>query len=174
MESIYLGAGCFWCIESIFLNVKGVQKVESGYMGGHIKNPCYREVCEGTTGHAEVVLVEYDPQIISLDILLQIFWSTHDPTTLNRQGADRGTQYRSAIYYTIPEHLQVILESKDRVGTSIWSDPIVTEIAEASTFYKAEDYHQNYFDLNQNQSYCTIVINPKVQKFKKSFSTYLK
>ncbi|MBK9257817.1 MAG: peptide-methionine (S)-S-oxide reductase MsrA [Saprospiraceae bacterium] len=174
MEKVYLGAGCFWCVEAIFQNLNGVESVKSGYMGGHIKNPAYREVCEGTTGHAEVIEVEYDPNIIHFEQLLDVFWATHDPTTLNRQGADKGTQYRSAIFYTSDFQKDLAEISKKNVATTLWDDPIVTEISPASVFYEAEPYHQNYFNQNSSQSYCSIVIHPKLSKFKTKFVHLLK
>lgn len=174
METVYLGAGCFWCVEAVFQKLKGVVSVASGYMGGHIKNPAYREVCNGTTGHAEVIEVVYDPSVISFDTLLEVFWTTHDPTTLNRQGADRGTQYRSAIFYTTDNQKDISMDSKTNVASTLWNDPIVTEIVPADVFYKAEDYHQNYFETNPEQSYCAIVIPPKINKLKQKFSQLIK
>jgi len=173
METVYLGAGCFWCVEAVFQKLKGVDTVVSGYMGGHIKNPAYREVCAGTTGHAEVIKVEFDPSVLSFEKLLEVFWTTHDPTTLNRQGGDRGTQYRSAIFYTSEEQRLKAEWSKGNVATQIWNDPIVTEITGESPFYTAEDYHQNYYISNPNQSYCSIVIPPKIQKLKQKFGEYV-
>jgi len=174
MERVYLGAGCFWCVEAVFQKLRGVSSVVSGYMGGHVKNPAYREVCNGTTGHAEVIEVVYDPSLITFDTLLEVFWTTHDPTTLNRQGADRGTQYRSAIFYTTDSQRDIAVDSKGNVATTIWNDPIVTEIVPADAFYKAEDYHQNYFETNPAQSYCAIVIPPKINKLKQKFSQLIK
>jgi len=174
METIYLGAGCFWCVEAVFDSLKGVQQVTSGYMGGHIKNPCYREVCNGTTGHAEVIKVEYDPTVLALDVLLDVFWTTHNPTTLNRQGADVGTQYRSAIFYTSEDQEKIARTSKEEIATTYWDDAIVTEITPADVFYPAEDYHQDYYALNPNQTYCSIVIPPKINKLKQKFSHLLK
>ncbi|HMR87929.1 MAG TPA: peptide-methionine (S)-S-oxide reductase MsrA [Saprospiraceae bacterium] len=174
METVYLGAGCFWCVEAVFQKLKGVASVASGYMGGHIKNPAYREVCNGTTGHAEVIEVVYNPSVISFDTLLEVFWTTHDPTTLNRQGADRGTQYRSAIFYTTDNQKDIAIDSKTNVASTLWNDPIVTEIVPSDVFYKAEDYHQNYFETNQEQSYCAIVIPPKINKLKQKFSQLIK
>lgn len=174
MESIYFGAGCFWCVEAVFERLNGVTDVVSGYMGGHIKNPAYREVCNGTTGHAEVVRVDFLPEIISIDDLLKVFWTTHDPTTLNRQGADRGTQYRSAIFYTTEAQKEKAIASRDHYAATIWDDPIVTEIAPAETFYLAEGYHQDYYRQNPDQAYCSIVIPPKIAKLRSSFSHLLK
>ena len=175
MEKATFGSGCFWCTEAIFLNVEGVEKVESGYTGGKVKNPTYREVCSGLTGHAEVVQLTFDPNVVSYDELLEIFWKTHDPTTLNQQGADVGTQYRSAIFYhdenqkTKAEFYKKRLEEE-----KAFDKPIVTEITPAVAFYKAEDYHQNYYKLNSNAPYCTYVIQPKLQKFRKAFQSVLK
>lgn len=174
METVYLGAGCFWCVEAIFQDLKGVSTVVSGYMGGHIKNPAYREVCNGTTGHAEVIKVVFDSNVLSFDDLLKVFWTTHNPTTLNQQGADRGTQYRSAVFYTSESQKETSEESKSSFAAEIWADPIVTEITAASEFYVAEEYHQNYFNNNGSQSYCAIVINPKVKKFREKFVHLLK
>ncbi|MBK9734618.1 MAG: peptide-methionine (S)-S-oxide reductase MsrA [Saprospiraceae bacterium] len=170
METVYLGAGCFWCVEAIFQNLKGVISVSSGYMGGHIKNPAYREVCNGTTGHAEVIEVIFDSAIIDFDKILEVFWASHDPTTLNRQGADTGTQYRSVIFYTTELQKNKAEASKSDMAIQIWSNPIVTEITSASVYYKAEAYHQNYFNNNENQSYCAIVINPKLKKFRERYA----
>lgn len=173
-ETVYLGAGCFWCVEAVFARLKGVLSVTSGYMGGHIKNPSYREVCLGTTGHAEVIRVEYDPDIISFEELLQVFWVTHDPTTLNRQGADKGTQYRSAIFWTVDTQRIAAESSKAKVAADLWHDPIVTEITPAGPFYQAEDYHQEYYARNPDQAYCSIVIPPKISKLKQKFQHLLK
>lgn len=174
METIYLGAGCFWCVEAVFDRLKGIEKVISGYMGGHIKNPSYREVCNGTTGHAEVIKVNYDPAIISLDAILDVFWTTDDPTTLNRQGADRGTQYRSAIFYSSDSQKDRAEWSMRHVATQYWDDPIVTEITAATVFYAAEDYHQDYYSQNPDQTYCSIVIPPKISKLTQKFAHLLK
>ncbi len=174
IEIASLGAGCFWCIEAIFQNLKGVLKVESGYMGGHVDQPSYREICSGTTGHAEIAQIHFDPDVISYEEILEVFWSTHDPTTLNQQGADRGTQYRSAIFYHSDQQRAVAEKSKDSVATTLWADPIVTEITAAETFFKAENYHQNYFNNNSNAGYCRVVIAPKLQKFRQKFSHKLK
>ncbi|MBN2349059.1 MAG: peptide-methionine (S)-S-oxide reductase MsrA [Bacteroidales bacterium] len=175
LEIVTLGAGCFWCVEAIFQQLNGVVSAVSGYSGGHVKNPSYKEVCTGTTGHAEVCQISYDPDVISFEEILEVYWQTHDPTTLNRQGNDIGTQYRSVIFYhnnkqkEIAEVLKMNLEK-----AKIWDNPIVTEIVPFSKFYKAEDYHQEYYDNNPNQSYCTIVITPKIEKFRKVFSDKLK
>jgi peptide-methionine (S)-S-oxide reductase len=169
------GGGCFWCTEAVFQRVKGVEKVVSGYMGGKVKNPTYKEVTTGLTGHAEVIQVTYNSSIISYDELLEIFWGTHDPTTLNRQGADVGTQYRSVIFYHNESQKQLAESYKKKLDSSgAFERTIVTEISPASAFYKAEDYHQNYFNLNSNVPYCTYVIQPKLDKFNKVFSNKLK
>ena len=168
-------SGCFWCTEAIFQNVDGVEKVVSGYMGGTVKNPTYKAVCTGQTGHAEVIQLTYDPKKVSYDELLEIFWKTHDPTTLNRQGADVGTQYRSAIFYHNDEQKQLAEKYKKKLTEAeVFDQPIVTEITPASVFYKAEDYHQNYYNLNGDAPYCSMVIQPKVEKFKKVFKEKLK
>lgn len=175
LEVATFGTGCFWCTEAVFQNVEGVEKVESGYSGGKVKDPTYKEVCSGLTGHAEVIQLTYDPKKISFDELLEIFWKTHDPTTLNRQGADVGTQYRSAIFYHNEEQRQLAEKYKQELDKSgAFSDPIVTEITPFSVFYKAENYHQNYYNLNGDAPYCSFVIQPKVEKFKKVFKDKLK
>ncbi len=175
MEIATFGNGCFWCTEAIFQDLKGVSKAVSGYMGGETKDPTYKEVCSGTTGHAEVLQITYDPSVITFDELLEVFWKTHDPTTLNRQGNDVGTQYRSAVFYHSEEQKKLATGYKTKLDASgAWSDPIVTEITEASIFYPAEDYHQEYFSLNGSQPYCNFVIRPKVEKFKKVFADKLK
>ncbi len=169
------GSGCFWCTEAVFLKVNGVESVASGYSGGKIKNPTYREVCTGLTGHAEVIQLKYDPKKISYEELLEIFWNTHDPTTLNRQGADEGTQYRSVIFYHNENQRKVAQAYKDQLDKSgVYKNPIVTEISPMTEYYPAEDYHQNYYALNPNQGYCQYVIRPKVEKFKKQFESKLK
>jgi peptide-methionine (S)-S-oxide reductase len=169
------GNGCFWCTEAIFQNVDGVEKVESGYMGGTVKNPTYKEVCTGKTGHAEVIQITYDPKKVTYDELLEIFWKTHDPTTLNRQGADVGTQYRSVVFFHSDEQKRLAEKyKKELTEAKAFDQPIVTEITRASVFYKAEDYHQNYYNLNGNAPYCSYVIQPKVEKFKKVFKEKLK
>lgn len=172
-EVATLGGGCFWCVEAIYQDLKGVLKVESGYSGGHVDNPTYREVCSGLTGHAEVINVTFDPAVISFKEILEVFFTVHDPTTLNRQGADTGTQYRSAIFYHSPEQ-KTVAESVKQSMQAIWDDPIVTEITAFEKFYKAEDYHQNYFKDNPNQPYCSIVIAPKVKKFRQQYQEKLK
>ncbi len=174
-ELATFGAGCFWCVEAIFSRVDGVLDVQSGYSGGQVKNPTYKEVCTGRTGHAEVCQLTYDPSKISYLKLLEIFWKTHNPTTLNRQGNDSGTQYRSAIFYHNEKQMKIATEMKDRINREgIWSDPIVTEIVLFETFYPAEDYHNDYYEKNSNQSYCSFVITPKIEKFEKAFQDYLK
>jgi len=176
IQTATFGSGCFWCTEAIFQEVKGVSAVVSGYMGGKNENPTYEQVCSGNSGYAEVVQITYDADIVSYDLLLEIFWKTHDPTTLNKQGADEGTQYRSVVFYhsenqkTIAEKYKQILDAE-----KIWENPIVTEISKASKFYSAESYHQDYYKLNKTKnSYCTFVISPKVEKFKKIFKTHIK
>jgi peptide-methionine (S)-S-oxide reductase len=168
------GGGCFWCTEAVFLDVKGVKSVVSGYAGGQVKNPTYREVCSGLTGHAEVIQLSFDPSIVSFTELLEIFWNTHDPTTLNKQGADVGTQYRSVIFYHSPEQKEQAEQYKKQLeAAKLFKSPIVTEISPIPVFYKAENYHQNYFALNPEQGYCQYVIRPKVEKFKKQFGSKL-
>jgi len=173
-EIATFGAGCFWCVEAVFQELNGVLKVESGYMGGQVPNPTYKEVCTGQTGHAEVARITFDPAVISYDELLEVLWTAHDPTTLNRQGADAGTQYRSAIFYYSEAQRTAAERSKQDVATKIWDDPIVTEIVPAGEFYVAEDYHQNYYALNPNAGYCRIVISPKVAKVREKFTAKLK
>lgn len=174
-ERATFGAGCFWCVEAIFKDLKGVQKVISGYMGGSLPNPTYQQICTGTTGHAEVIQVQFDPNEISFAELLYVFWRSHDPTTLNQQGADQGTQYRSAIFYHNETQKELAEKSKQETDQSdLWKNPIVTEISAAPEFYPAEEYHQNYFQINPNQPYCMAIIDPKVKKFKKEFSDKLK
>jgi peptide-methionine (S)-S-oxide reductase len=169
------GAGCFWCVEAVFQQLEGVISVVSGYEGGHVKKPTYKEVCSGLTGHAEVIQVTYDPGKVSFEQLLEVFWQTHDPTTLNRQGADTGTQYRSVVFYHNEEQKRLAEHYKEQLNASgAFDRPIVTEISPAATFYPAEDYHQNYFRLNPEQAYCRAVIRPKVEKFRKVFSDKLK
>src|SRR5688572_7523273 len=172
-DTATFGTGCFWCTEAIFEQLNGVLKVSSGYSGGHVDKPTYKEVCDGTTGHAEVVQVVYDPEKITFDELLEVFWQTHDPTTLNRQGNDVGPQYRSAIFYHDEEQKRVA-EAKIRDFSTIWQNQIVTEVAAFDTFYAAEDYHQEYFANNPYQPYCQVVVAPKVAKFRKKFFDQLK
>jgi peptide-methionine (S)-S-oxide reductase len=174
-EVVTLGAGCFWCVEAVFQRLEGVVKVESGYSGGSVKNPTYREVCNGTTGHAEVCQVTYDPTKISFEELLEVFWKTHDPTTLNRQGADVGTQYRSAVFYHNDEQKRLAQEWKAKLNAEhVFPNPIVTEITAFTNFYPAEDYHQDYFNQNGYEPYCQVVIKPKLDKFTKAFKDKLK
>lgn len=174
-ELATLGAGCFWCVEAIFQRLKGVLSVVSGYSGGSVENPDYKSVCTGQTGHAEVIQIKFNPQIISFEDILYMFWRTHDPTTLNRQGADEGTQYRSVIFYHNEKQKEIAEKSKMETDKlKIYNDPIVTEITKFSKFYPAEDYHQNYFNDNQFQPYCSFVISPKVKKLEKEFSERLK
>ena len=175
METATFGAGCFWCVEAMFESLKGVDSAVSGYSGGHVKKPTYKEVCNGTTGHAEVIQVHFDPTVITYEELLEAFFLAHDPTTLNRQGADVGTQYRSVIYYHNSEQEKLAREYKDKLERSgAFSDPIVTEISAFDVFYAAEDYHQEYFALNPDQPYCSRVVGPKLDKFRKVFKAKLK
>ena len=168
-----LGGGCFWCLEAVYQQVRGVTRVESGYMGGQVDRPTYEQVCAGTTGHAEIVRLEFDPAVISYHDLLEVFFTIHDPTTLNRQGNDVGTQYRSVIFTESPEQeavaRQVIAEM-----ANVWDAPVVTEVTPAQTWYKAEDYHQDYFNQHPLQGYCAFVVAPKVAKFRSTFANRLK
>ena len=173
-EIATFGAGCFWCVEAVFQELKGVLKVESGYMGGKTPNPTYREVCSGTTGHAEVARITFDPSVISFEDLLEVLWTTHDPTTANRQGADVGTQYRSVIFYYNEDQKKKAEDSKYEVAPTIWDNTIVTQIVPADVFYPAEEYHQNYYANNSNAGYCQIVINPKIEKVRSKFSDKIK
>jgi len=175
-DTAYLAAGCFWCIEAIFQDLKGVISVTSGYTAGQVKNPSYKEVCTGLTGHAEAARIIFDPSVISFDELLEVFWKTHDPTTLNRQGADSGTQYRSGIYYISEAQKATAGKYKTELDAAgAFESPIVTEIEPFDgTFYVAEDYHQNYYNQNGDQGYCRMVIRPKVDKFRKVFGDKLK
>jgi peptide-methionine (S)-S-oxide reductase len=174
-DTATFAAGCFWCVEAVFQELKGVHSVTSGYTGGKIKNPSYREVCTGMTGHAEACQIVYDPKVISYDELLEAFWGSHNPTTLNRQGADQGTQYRSAIFYHNEKQKELAEAYKSRLNSEMAFDkPVVTEISPAGIFYKAEDYHQNYFNENGNAPYCSFVIVPKLEKFRKVFKDKLK
>ena len=174
-DTATFGTGCFWCTEAIFEQLDGVLKVSSGYTGGHVNNPTYKEVCDGTTGHAEVVQIVYDPAKITFDELLEVFWQTHDPTTLNRQGNDVGTQYRSAIFYHNDEQKQKAEKYKAELNTSgAFNKPIVTEITPSSKFYVAENYHQDYYNNNGSQPYCYYVIKPKMEKFQKVFKDKIK
>lgn len=169
------GGGCFWCTEAMFLELKGVIKVESGYAGGHVENPSYKEVCTGTTGHAEVIQITYDPTEITYDEILLVHMTTHDPTTLNRQGNDVGTQYRSVIFYRNDAEQKAAEYAVTTVAPTAWpGKTITTEVVPFTVFYKAEDYHQNYLADNPNQPYCVYVVNPKVEKFRKQFKDKLK
>ncbi|MDB5149224.1 MAG: msrA [Mucilaginibacter sp.] len=175
IQKITFGNGCFWCTEAVFQALNGVTSVTSGYMGGKVLNPTYEQVCTGTTGHAEVIHLEYDADVISLDELLLVFFKTHNPTTLNRQGADVGTQYRSAIFYYTDEQKHASEAMiKTLTNEHVFESPIVTEITPASTFYSAENYHQNYFNDNPGNSYCAFVIQPKLNKFAKEFKDKIK
>src|SRR4051812_32605229 len=169
-ETATLGGGCFWCLEAVYQELKGVQHVESGYAGGHVPDPSYEQVCEGTTGHAEVVRVEFDPILVSYREILEIFFTIHDPTTLNRQGNDVGTQYRSVIFHHTPEQQR---DARETIASlereKVWEDPIVTEVQPFSVFYAAEGYHQDYFNKNPNQPYCSAVVAPKVSKVRKAY-----
>ncbi len=174
-DTATFGAGCFWCVEAIFSELRGVDSVTPGYMGGNIKNPSYKEVCTGRTGHAEVARIIYDPAQITYDELLEVFWKVHDPTTLNRQGNDVGTQYRSVIFYHNDNQKNKAVFYKEKLDSSgAWDSPIVTEIAPAGVFYEAEDYHHNYYKENPDQPYCRFVVGPKVEKFRKVFQDKLK
>ncbi len=170
-----IGGGCFWCVEAIYENLEGVESVVSGYSGGSVKNPGYRDISSGLTGHAEVCQITFDPDVISFEEIIEIFWEVHDPTTLNRQGADIGPQYRSVIFYHSENQKKIAMDSMKKMDESrVFSSPIVTEIVSFSEFYKAEDLHQNYFLNNLNQPYCSVVISPKVKKFKKEHKDQLK
>lgn len=170
VETVTLAGGCFWCLEAVYDEVKGVLSVESGYANGHVKNPSYRAVCNGDTGHAEVVQIKFDPSVITFRDLLNIFFVIHDPTTLNRQGADVGTQYRSGIYYHTPEQKEIAEQTiRALEAEKIWNSSIVTEVEPIKDYYVAEDYHQEYFANNPNQPYCMAVVAPKVSKFRKHF-----
>jgi peptide-methionine (S)-S-oxide reductase len=175
LDTATFGAGCFWCTEAQFQQLKGVERVESGYMGGSVTNPTYKQVCTGTTGHAEVCNIYYDAAVISFDELLAAFWTSHDPTQLNRQGNDVGTQYRSAVFYHNDEQRKKTEEYKAKLNAErVFSGEVVTQVAPATTFYKAEVYHQNYFNENGSQPYCSFVVKPKVEKFRKVFKEKLK
>ena len=175
LETATLGAGCFWCVEAVFDDLKSVEDVVSGYSGGHTENPTYREVCSETTGHAEVTQIKFDPNVISFKEILQVFFSVHDPTTLNRQGNDVGTSYRSAIFYHDENQKRIAEEViKEVTEEGVYDDPIVTEVTALDKFYPAEDYHQEYFANNPNQPYCAAVVAPKVAKFRKKFVDRLK
>jgi peptide-methionine (S)-S-oxide reductase len=175
LEKATFGSGCFWCTEAVFLRLKGVYSVYSGYSGGKLENPTYEQVCSGNTGHAEVIQIGFDPNEVSYDELLEVFWKTHDPTTLNRQGADVGTQYRSVIFYHNDEQKEKAERYKKELDKSgAWDNPIVTEISPLKIFYKAEEYHQRYYEKNPYQGYCSFVIAPKLEKFEKVFKEKLK
>ena len=176
IQTATLAGGCFWCIEAVFDDLNGVQSVESGYMGGKTMNPTYAQICDGDTGHAEIIQIKFDADVVSFHELLDVFFTIHDPTTLNRQGNDVGTQYRSAIFYHSPEQKQVAEDAiAEFNGKKIWSQPIVTEVVPAATFYIAEDYHQEYFARTGNSNpYCAVVVAPKVAKFRKAFVDKLK
>ena len=175
LDTATFGAGCFWCVEAVFQNLKGVHSVESGYAGGHVKNPSYEQVCSDTTGHAEVCQIAYDPKQISYEELLEVFWKTHDPTTLNRQGSDMGTQYRSVIFYHTEEQRKLAEHYKKELDAAHAFDaPIVTQIVPGSNFFKAENYHQDYYNQHGAQPYCMFVIKPKVDKVRKVFKERLK
>ena len=175
LETVTLGGGCFWCVEAVFDVVKGVESVVSGYAGGTVEKPTYEQICTGRTGHAEVCQIKFDPSVVSYEKLLEIFWKTHDPTTLNRQGNDSGTQYRSVIYYHTAAQKAAAEELRKKLDKSgAYAAPIVTHIAAAPTFYVAEKYHQDYFAKNPTQGYCRAIISPKMDKFKKVFADQLK
>lgn len=175
LDLITLGAGCFWCTEAVFQRLEGVEKVISGYAGGIIANPSYKQICTGTTGHAEVINVFYDPSKITLESLLEVFWVTHDPTTLNRQGGDVGPQYRSGVFYYNESQKEIAAKLKAELNAQkVFDRPIVTEITPFSNFYPAENYHQDYFNLNGMQPYCQFVVKPKVDKLKKYFADRMK
>lgn len=172
-EIATLGGGCFWCLEAVYQELSGVLQVESGYSGGHLPNPTYAQVCEGGTGHAEVVRVTFDPAIVSYREILEIFFTIHDPTTLNRQGNDSGTQYRSVIYFHSPQQMDTARHVIKEMA-NVWDAPIVTELSPEQPYYKAEDEHQNYFRQHPNQGYCAFVVAPKLDKFRKIFSSKCK
>ncbi len=175
LETATLAGGCFWCTEAVFDNVRGVEDVVSGYSGGHTENPTYQQVCSETTGHAEAVQIKFDPNEISYEEVLQIFFGTHDPTTMNRQGNDVGSSYRSAVFYRSPEQKEIAEKvAKNLTDEDVFGKPIVTEITKYINFYPAEDYHQNYFENNPNQPYCAAVVSPKVGKFRQKFADRLK
>ncbi|MFY0686177.1 MAG: peptide-methionine (S)-S-oxide reductase MsrA [Cyclobacteriaceae bacterium] len=174
MERAVFGAGCFWCTEAIFQKLNGVISVDPAYTGGHKDNPTYNEVCMGTTGHAEVIDITFDPDVITFGQLLEVFWKTHDPTTLNRQGNDIGTQYRSAIFYSNESQRSVAVLSKEKLDESgAWEQPIVTDIVKLGAIYPAENYHHNYFNAHKSEAYCAMVIKPKLDKFEKAFKPLL-
>jgi peptide-methionine (S)-S-oxide reductase len=175
IQTATLAGGCFWCLEAVFDNLTGVTDVISGYTGGTTVNPTYQQVCTGNTNHAEVIQIQFDPAVITYKELLEVFFSIHDPTTLNRQGADVGRQYRSAVFYHTPEQRETTLQTMRELSEEkIWADPIVTEVVPLTVFYPAEDYHQEYFARNPGQGYCQMVVAPKVAKFRKKFASRLK
>ncbi len=175
LQTAVFAGGCFWCLEAVFVRVNGVKSAESGYMGGKVKNPAYREVCTGTTGHAEVVRITFDPAEVSYEDLLEVFFAVHDPTTLNQQGNDVGTQYRSAIFYVDEEQRRLAEQAISRLEDAhVWPEPVVTAVEPAGPFYRAEDYHQDYFANNPNQPYCQFIVAPKVRKFLKTFPQKVK
>lgn len=174
LEIATFGGGCFWCVEAVFQDLKGVEKVVSGYEGGKVKNPTYREICSGMTGHAEVIQIHFDSTKISFENLLKVFFATHDPTTLNRQGADAGTQYRSVVFYHNDIQKETTASIVNGFAKELWPNPIVTEISPTSIFYEAEVYHQNYYKNNPNQGYCRVIIDPKIAKVRKMFSEQLR
>jgi peptide-methionine (S)-S-oxide reductase len=174
-ETATLGSGCFWCTEAVFQQLRGVKSVTSGYTGGHLPNPTYDDICDGDTGHAEVVRVEFDPKVVTFSELLEVFWRSHDPTTKNRQGNDRGPQYRSAIFYHSERQRDLAERYKAKIDAAgVYTRPLVTEITKADVFYPAEGYHQNYYANNPNQGYCRVMIGPKLDKLKKVFADKLK
>ncbi|MDB5272607.1 MAG: Peptide methionine sulfoxide reductase msrA, partial [Chitinophagaceae bacterium] len=174
-ETVYFGNGCFWCTEAVFKEIKGVVSVESGYAGGKVKNPSYKDVCTGTTGHAEVIRVLYEPAVISFNELLEVFFFTHDPTTLNRQGNDVGTQYRSVIFYTIPKQKELAEKYIATLNAEkAFPRPVVTAVEPYTNYYAAENYHQDYYELNGSQPYCQVMIKPKLDKLRKDFSNKVK
>lgn len=174
-EIATLAGGCFWCLEPVFAELRGVERVESGYTGGRVPNPTYEQICYEETGHAEAVRITFDPAAVSFRELLEIFFTIHNPTTMNRQGADTGTQYRSAIFYHSPEQKRVAEEAIREIDAiRIWESPVVTEVVPAGEFYRAEDYHQNYFEQNPNQPYCRAVVAPKVAKFRQQYFAKLR
>lgn len=175
LDTATFGGGCFWCVEAVYQQLKGVVSVASGYSGGQRENPSYEQVCSGATGHAEVVQIVFDPKVISFDELLEVFWTVHDPTTLNRQGADIGTQYRSVVFYNSEQQHLTAQMYKDKLNKEgAFPNPVVTEISPLTKFYKAEGYHQNYYNENENQPYCSLVIRPKIEKFQKVFKSKMK
>lgn len=173
-QTITLAGGCFWCLEAVYDELIGVEDVVSGYMGGAVANPTYEAVCSGATGHAEVVQVKFDPAVVSFREILEVFFAIHDPTTLDRQGNDRGSQYRSAIFWHTPDQQRIAGEVIKAIDGKVWDDPIVTQLAPAGVFYPAEEYHQEFFKRNPHQGYCMAVVSPKLSKFRKNFTSRLK